>query len=219
MDTSTNWTWALRPGPHQAEPGNGFTVNMLTSSLLRESLANLVKGTVYADPDTAGMVDDVSQIFYEQMTGTQGATTPQPNDPVKVTHMPGPEALFERIAASITSHMLSSSTARVSGSAYTTETYVRARWAWVILPVALVTLTAILLIATTALSAKRDMAAWKSSALPALFRGLDEFSAIGPCQAEKIEIMERRADALFKRQGWYRTAAGKEKVRCIDEVF
>lgn len=194
----TNWTWTLRPGPHQAKAGNKFTVNVLTNSLLRSWLSQLITGTVYADPDSAGSVDDVSQIFYEQMTGTQGATTPQPNDPAKVTHMPGPEALFERMADSITSYMLSTSKSRVSGSSYTMETYVRARWAWAILPLVLVTLTALLLIATTVLSARRDIPTWKSSALPALLHGLDESqtAAIGACHPERIGVMEKRAHAV-----------------------
>lgn len=196
--TPYNLTWTLQPGPQQAEPGANFTINILTFELLRMWLGDLIKGQVYADPDTAGVVDDVSQIFYEQMTGTQGAITPKPNDPVKVAHMPGPEAIFARMADSITAYMLSMSKARVTGSSYTSETYVRARWAWAILPLALVTLTAMLLIATTVLSAKRDMPTWKSSALPALFHGLDEVqtAAIGACQTERTGIMEKRADGV-----------------------
>lgn len=188
--------WTLRPPPRHSNSGEKFFVNLLTFFYLRTWLQKLVTGDISTDPDIAAAADDLTQNFYQQMTGTQhNYVWAQASRP---SYMPGPAPLFERLASAMTAYMLSQSADKAFGSSYATETYVRVRWGWAILPVMLALLTAILLVATAALSVKRDVPTWKSSALPSLFHGLEECqtAGLGACRPERIGVMETRAGTV-----------------------
>ena len=61
----------------------------------------------------------------------------------------------------------------VKGQAFTFETYVHVRWAWITLPVLVVVLTGFFLAAAIFRSSRTKTKLWKSSALAMLFYGLD----------------------------------------------
>lgn len=191
--------WTLHhPVPYSKAPEK-FTINLLTLFYLRTWLQKLITGDISTDPDIAAAADDLTQTVYQQMTGTQhDYVYGQASRPA---FMPGPAPLFKRLASTMTNYMLAQSQEKAIGSSYSNETYVRVRWAWGILPVTLVLLTALLLVATAVLSARRDMPTWKSSALPSLFHGLDDCQTVslGVCQPERIVVMEKRADAVRAR--------------------
>jgi hypothetical protein len=78
------------------------------------------------------------------------------------------------VAASLTQQALLANTSeKVTGTVYTTETYVAVDWPWLIYPATLV-LGAIVLLALTAMHSHRcGLRTWKSSMLPLLYRSLD----------------------------------------------
>jgi Protein of unknown function (DUF3176) len=59
------------------------------------------------------------------------------------------------------------------GATLITETYVHLRWAWIALPLALVLSSAVLLSVTIAKASRDKLPIWKTSALAALFHGLE----------------------------------------------
>lgn len=87
----------------------------------------------------------------------------------------GIDLLASSLARSIGSHFRSSGGAvPVNGTAFTQQTYVHVRFAWISLPVAVVVLAAGFLIAAINQSRTSGMRTWKSSVLAMLFHGLDE---------------------------------------------
>jgi hypothetical protein len=86
----------------------------------------------------------------------------------------GLEPVLAGVAASLTQQALLANTSeKVSGTVWTTETYVAVDWPWLLYPATLV-LGAIILLALTAIHSHRcGLRTWKSSMLPLLYRSLD----------------------------------------------
>ncbi|KAL2065319.1 hypothetical protein VTL71DRAFT_2988 [Oculimacula yallundae] len=87
------------------------------------------------------------------------------------------QALFDRLAISMTNHMRRSDIngTVVQGQVNGAQTCVRVVWPWLALPAALILSTSLLLVATIVKTARQaNTNVWKSSALPYLFHGLTE---------------------------------------------
>jgi hypothetical protein len=86
----------------------------------------------------------------------------------------GLEPVLAGVAASLTQQALLANTSeKVTGTVWTTETYVAVDWPWLIYPATLV-LGAIIFLALTATHSHRcGLKIWKSSMLPLLYRTLD----------------------------------------------
>ena len=67
-------------------------------------------------------------------------------------------------------------TQQVEGQSFLTTQYIRVRWAWLILPSAVVLLGIVLLVATIYQSRRVSIAVWKSSPLALLFHPLEGWS-------------------------------------------
>ncbi|KAH9204479.1 hypothetical protein DL95DRAFT_116049, partial [Leptodontidium sp. 2 PMI_412] len=106
------------------------------------------------------------------------------------------EALFERLAASMTNHMRTSdvNSSTITGEVNGVQTCVRVVWSWLALPAALVLSTILLLVATIWKTASQAGAnVWKSSPLAYLFHGLMEGESRGGLiTVEEMEGAARR---------------------------
>jgi hypothetical protein len=91
--------------------------------------------------------------------------------PNNVTHH------MERMATAITNVLRSDSKSNevVAGRAFTPETYVAVHWGWLAFPLTMLVLCILFLIATiikTSKGGSKDIASWKTSAMPTLIYGL-----------------------------------------------
>lgn len=125
---------------------------------------------------------DVAQAMREIQVGSKG------ND-----HS-GPERVFATIAKGFSAAVRQQGDNRtaVAGRALRQESYVKARWAWAILPIALVVLASCFMITTLVLTARHDVPIWKSSALATLAHGLGESSTCG-ITANRLDVIEDKA--------------------------
>ncbi|KAL9625452.1 MAG: hypothetical protein Q9160_000515 [Pyrenula sp. 1 TL-2023] len=82
--------------------------------------------------------------------------------------------LLESLANSMSDRIRSSANAtQIRGTAYQSVTFIHVRWAWLALPVALITCACVLLVLMITLTSKPDSLLWKSSSLALLFHGLE----------------------------------------------
>lgn len=85
--------------------------------------------------------------------------------------------MFDSLASSLTTHARSKvCAATVPGTTWTVESYVRVRWAWMILPIALVAFMLVFFVAT--IWNTRNQFIWKSSPLALLFSNVDAPNAL-----------------------------------------
>ena len=120
--------------------------------------------------------DNIAQLFnttQERETYTTSLLTLliRPQDPEKLT---------EAVSESLTNYMRSTNYTgfqKVTGKALSQETYVHVRWVWLLLPMSLTLLGAILLLTSIFMSERRKhrLPLLKSSALALLFHGLAGF--------------------------------------------
>ncbi|EKG10176.1 hypothetical protein MPH_12776 [Macrophomina phaseolina MS6] len=100
---------------------------------------------------------------------------------------------FENIATAMTEQVrVSNSSFGVSGLAWSNETYVNVRWAWMTLPLAVLVMSAAHLACTIITNGARGQRIWKSSSLALLFHGLNRWSP-DELKLENIQEMESAA--------------------------
>ena len=92
---------------------------------------------------------------------------------------------MDSMASSLTSFMRRKGKEYAHGDAYTNATFVKVRWKWAILPLALLAFGSAFVIATVIVSFRHDIPTWKSSSLPELVYSLNEavagkIAACGP---------------------------------------
>ena len=101
------------------------------------------------------------------------------------------------MGTSITDAILSyDMSVKFAGTAFRTETYVHARWAWIVLPTAAVIFSTALLVATAIGSRRLDAVLWKPCVLPLLTtrlhihpeHGFDSLRAVDDVQRVSKEI-------------------------------
>ena len=174
-----------------------FTVAWLASSGLTSWLGERLSfSNSYEIQALSGMSDysikpDVTSNFTKFLEA--GPSVFNPPSPVidfyRAFRDGDPNALFSNIAKSMTNNIRSITTDQQSsqpnfnntpgagwanGTATTFRVYIHVRWAWLVLPAALVLLTTVYLILTMIITAKYDVPVWKNSPLPMLARELDD---------------------------------------------
>ncbi|KAF2653117.1 hypothetical protein K491DRAFT_695005 [Lophiostoma macrostomum CBS 122681] len=150
-------------GPYPTGQINGtFLVNKNASALVAEFFAQVLNGqaTLNGFPD---YTETGSNANVQRLSTAAG----------------GIPAVFDTLAVSVTTAIrtaLSIATnednSTIPGTEYATVTYVRVRWWWLALPVALEVGTALLLLLTIWNSARGELAMWKNSALALMFHGM-----------------------------------------------
>lgn len=163
-----------------------YSVDTFTFALLRtwlfDYLANGVGMESYL-PSTA-LGSDTAEAIYE----IQRSTTKRDGD-----------SAAERLSVvvsrglSLAMRALADPTTAAQGHARERKAFVEARWAFVVLPVALVLMTCLFLAATLALTVRRGLPVWKSSALATLAHGLQE----GDIMADRLDVLERKASGQY----------------------
>ncbi|CAG8254869.1 unnamed protein product [Penicillium salamii] len=86
----------------------------------------------------------------------------------------GFENIMSNVAASFTKLQLEKTKGTFSGTAHSSEVFVKIRWEWMILPGCLVLAGSCFFIATMVVNRKAKMPLWKSSALATLYHGLEK---------------------------------------------
>lgn len=117
------------------------------------------------------------------------SSSPTTNDylqPILNSRIPD---LFERLAESLTAHIRKGGMRANNGSvvkfgispaepahgvSWIMQTQIQVRWAWIILPAALILSTVIFVLITIAQTKRRGLGSWKSASMPLLASGLDE---------------------------------------------
>jgi hypothetical protein len=111
-------------------------------------------------------------------------------------------ALFNGLAKSMTTYIRSSdlpdSVFNVTGTAWHTETFVRVKWPWIILPSALVLFSIVFLAVTVVLNSRRKVMVWKNKSLASLFHGL-EARRMDRKEIDRLGDMEDVASGIVVR--------------------
>lgn len=154
---------------------------------LKAWLGDVVADTGYAGLSYGNEADgsDVAQAMYEIQTGGDIDQGDAAN---------GPDRVMKTIADGLSAAMRrqGNGSAVVMGQALREESFVRARWGWAILPIALVLLTCGFMATTLVLAARRGVPTWKSSALATLAHGLNE-ELSARVTASRLDVMEAKA--------------------------
>jgi Protein of unknown function (DUF3176) len=105
---------------------------------------------------------------------------------------------FANVATSMTNNIRLKSETLTFGTAIASDTYIHVRWVWLLLPLIMVVLTAVLLALTVWQSRRWDIPNWRSSALAVMAYGLQETEVsalrvrdVGLTGKEKISELER----------------------------
>ncbi|CAG8941429.1 unnamed protein product [Penicillium salamii] len=121
----------------------------------------------------------------------------------------GFENIMSNVAASYTKLQLERTKGTFSGTAHSSEVFVKVRWEWMILPGCLVLAGSCFFIATMVVNRRAKMPLWKSSALATLYHGLEKqeedelVTAISmQVQAEnsKVRLMDSEDGRLVLRK-------------------
>jgi hypothetical protein len=154
----------------------GVTITIPGSSLLsghdevfrmpfstQTSLQAFLAGNVFAAPDEGGM--EIIAKNNDQLQST--------SDWMQALYEHGvsnvPDTL-ERLAISLTNHMRQQGVP-ATGTATKEQTFIKVRWAWLILPLILEALAVAFLTGAIVKTVKGDVPAWKASALALVFHG------------------------------------------------
>ena len=171
-----------------------YTVDMPTVSLLKEWLWLLWQSFSYSPGGDEGDVDsDVGQAFYQaQELGKTG----QQYSANTSAQLSGPGPVLAQVADGMTVAIrsIAGPKSSVAGSAMDTQIFVKARWIWSGLPIALIFLSFVFMISTLTISLRRGVPVWKSSSLAVLVHGLDEDTR-DQVAAAKLDAMEDNAKA------------------------
>ncbi|CEJ58310.1 hypothetical protein PMG11_06972 [Penicillium brasilianum] len=91
----------------------------------------------------------------------------------RIDHL-GLEKIMSNVAASLTKLQLEKTNRTFSGTAHSSEVFVKVKWEWMILPGCLVLAGSLFFIATMVVNRTARMPLWKSSALAPLYHGLEK---------------------------------------------
>ena len=190
-----------------------YAVDRLTFDLLgRWTGSTVFAGSIAAETTfvkTAMTYDinDVAERMYNELTATLGRnqtiegyqhTNKSYNSTIpheySVVTTEGPGRAMAQIATSLTSYMRQSDqdSHKIVGEATYVETFVQARWYWLVCPVILLFTTLMFTLSTICLSAQRGIPAWKSSSIAVLVHGLDELGSRA-LSDDRLDKMETRA--------------------------
>ena len=207
------WNYTLTP-PDQ--PDTTYTVDRATYDSMRDWLGIFFSGSVVPrtgsgyTPISATEGVAVPEVFYTEFTDTLGPNITISN--VSVPSTAGPDKIFARVAASLTSHIrtIADPSIATMGTASSVKVFVQARWLWAVQPMGLLALTMALMGATIRTSARTGLPTWKSSSLAVLLLRLDSEIDDGILAGDGDET-ERRAAAyairMGRRSGTWRMAA------------
>ena len=162
-----------------------YVVDTLTFALLRgwlyDYLGRGIDMSSYFSPVESS--EDNAQALYQiQKTGNSTGTS-------------GAERMSSIFADGLTLAMrtVADTEMAVEGDARENKTFVKARWIFAILPIALVVATSLFMAATLAITVRHGVPVWKSSALATLAHGLrDESSAC--ITADRLDLIEHKAN-------------------------
>ncbi|KAI6084772.1 hypothetical protein F4821DRAFT_279885 [Hypoxylon rubiginosum] len=88
---------------------------------------------------------------------------------------------------------------RANGTVWIQDTVIQIQWSWMGLPIALVVLGTLFLVATSVIDRKYGVPLWKSSQIPFLFHGVEDWN--------EFEKKEMRQGLLEKKIGMEKRAA------------
>lgn len=127
-----------------------------------------------------------AEAFYSALTNTRHNN-----------HSFGLPSLMENLADSFTRQMRLVGGITANGTVSTTEIYIHVTWEWLILPFALLLLSAAFPLLVIALSWRRSVNAWKTSTVATMFHGLDlDPQANDLAEQHTLERMSERADEI-----------------------
>ncbi|KAF2687936.1 hypothetical protein K458DRAFT_485104 [Lentithecium fluviatile CBS 122367] len=108
------------------------------------------------------------------------------------------DPLFNKLATAMTNNIrsLEEGTEEVEGIAWTTQTFVEARWVWVMLPAILTLGTFLLICATIIANHSAKAPTWKSSALATLLHGITEDTRHRFSVAKSMSEIEAMSQSL-----------------------
>lgn len=182
-DQVANKNYTLKP------PNNDtmYHVDTFTGTLLQYWLAGMIFDLSWSWSGTEQFYgsQDMAQFFYEAQNSSAGGNA----------STVGLSRVMDRVSNILTTHMRSQDVQKpeISGSALGTLPFVRARWYWAVLPVALVGSTVLFMAWTVIISLRNGVPVWKSSSLAVMVHGLrDDISR--QISTSKLDAMERRAD-------------------------
>ncbi|KAE8152056.1 hypothetical protein BDV25DRAFT_170841 [Aspergillus avenaceus] len=120
-------------------------------------------------------------------------------------------SIFTSLAAKLTTNARSQvCKATVKGTTWTVESFVRVRWVWMILPIALVVMTIVFLIMTVVKT--RNQYIWKSSPLALLFSDL---AVDAPHQFQRNPSLSGMEDVSKKMKVWLEITGGGVRLKGI----
>lgn len=93
--------------------------------------------------------------------------------PLRIDNI-GFEKIMSSVAASLTKLQLERTTGTFTGTAQSSDVFVKVKWEWLVLPGCLVLAGSLFFIATMAVNQKAKMPLWKSSVLAYLYHGLEK---------------------------------------------
>lgn len=106
--------------------------------------------------------------------------------------------IMDHVASSMTNSIRTGpNKTEVHGTVEVSEQHIQVRWPWMILPAALILISAVFLILTMA-QVTHQCAGWKSSALPSFYHGISNSDLSESCH-EDIEDMQRSATGIYVR--------------------
>ncbi|KAH9827418.1 acid phosphatase protein [Teratosphaeria destructans] len=175
-----------------------FVVDHYTLTVLRIWMRNQLEGTSWwggeDDSDNLPSGQDIPQAFYNALHKLDGVGGNKTIGGYVIQKNPGPGALLEQLADSMTAHMrqIANSTHAAIGTATSAQTFVQARWGWAILPITMLFMTVAYMALAVTVCSRAGMPVWKSSSLAVLLHGVDEGTA-AVMSAERLPKMEANA--------------------------
>lgn len=174
--TMKNVTWSR-------DSSDSYSVDTLTFAMLREWIFDYV-GSVSMSSDLPPQqtTEDTGQAIYEfQKNGNN-------------TESFAAERLSKGLAHGLTVAVrsMSNSNMAAQGKAFQSRAFVKARWVFAILPIALVSTTCLFMAATLVITVRHEVPIWKSSALATLAHGLQDGSS-ACITADRLDVIEDKA--------------------------
>lgn len=123
---------------------------------------------------------------------------------------------FMGIADSMTDRIrMGPNTTAFNGTVWSTDTYIKVNWLWLIYPLTLVLAGLLFLGSTVLFSTRNEGLAWKSSTLAMLFHGLVMYDGPAPFRTSEMKVTSREVWAKLDMdgQGDLKLIEGLEHVR------
>ena len=190
-----------------------FAVQGLTYGAFLNSVPPLLSGFATSEYGEYNAVSFSSVITQALWTSFTGGFSHSPVDDsgfawrTNATSIDQFKSLIESLATSMTNNIRQFNLGGIpaTGTVWKTETIIRVRWGWLLLPGTLVVLMVVFLGATMFQSARQRV--WKSSSLAMLFHGLGSETRSQLGTLDKLDQMQQKAGQVkvqFHRteEGW-----------------